>query len=198
MRPANPGVKRNRDKSEEDSVSRRRLLRSAGATAVGAVATGIFLRNASDATATEPHDYQILRVGTLEGHIVSVTNAWAGPAELSFFTVVNQATSGSVAVIRGESQSPDGIGILGQKLGTASFGGAGVKGVNAKGNGVVGESQGGGTGVVGDGTYGVLGRSSTAGGIGVWGQHFGIGPALVGHNVSSAASAGPGIHAKSE
>ena len=51
---------------------------------------------------------------------------------------------------------------------------------------------------MGDGTYGVLGRSSTAGGIGVWGQHFGIGPALVGHNVSSAASAGPGIHAKSE
>ena len=138
---AKPGVKRNRDKTEDDSVSRRRLLRSAGATAVGAVATGMFLRDASDATATEPHDYQILRVGTLEGHIVSVTNAWTGPAGLSFFTVVNQSTSGSVAVIRGESQSPDGIGILGQKLGTASLGGAGVKGVNANGNGVVGEAK---------------------------------------------------------
>jgi hypothetical protein len=64
------------------------------------------------------------------------------------------------------------------------FGGAGVRGVNEKGDGVVGQGSSTATGVVGDGKFGVLGRSSDNAGFGLWGQHFGTGPAVFGHGVN--------------
>jgi len=65
-------------------------------------------------------------------------------------------------------------------------------GVEGTLDGVHGVSVRGGSGLKGDGKFGVFGLSSTSGGFGVWGQHSGSG-----HGVNGDSSSGAGVHGKS-
>jgi len=148
----------------DESVSRRRLLRTAGTTAAGAIATGFFLRDAPTATATAATHFDEIDVDRLTGHIVEVSNSWVGlAAGKPFFLVTNLATTGSVPAIQGQTNSHDGVGVYG----------AGWNG---------------GTGVSGVGRVGVFGISSEDGWFGIWGRHTGNSPGVAGDSGS-----GPGI-----
>jgi hypothetical protein len=68
-------------------------------------------------------------------------------------------TTGAGAGVKGESNSPDGIGVSG----TGNNGGTGVKG---------------------DGRVGVFASSTTDGWMGIWGRHFGAGYGVAGDSLS--------------
>ena len=87
-------------------------------------------------------------------------------------------------------------GVLGRKVGGTFGVGAGVRGENENGNGVEGVGSAVATGVVGDGKYGVLGRTSDNAGFGVWAQHFGTGAAVAGHEINGIGGVFEGAKAQ--
>jgi len=159
------GPKADARDAEKSSVSRRRLLRTAGSAALGTVATGFFLGKAHETRAAGGNaEFDSVKTGSLETQIVEVSNSWSGSSTESFFKVVNHASSGTVPAIQGESNSPNGVGVSG----------AGWNG---------------GTGISGVGRVGVFGiTGSPDAWIGIWGRHTGNGPGVAGDS-----GGGPGI-----
>ena len=150
--------------SEDESVSRRRVLRTAGSAAVGTIATGLFLGNAQGTRAGGTETFQVVTTGKLNAGIVEVSNSWSGPAGDAFFKVKNNSPDGAVPAIKGETNSPNGVAVEGY-------------GWN------------GGTGLSGVGRVGVFGiTGSQDAWFGVWGRHTGNGPGVAGDS-----GGGPGI-----
>jgi hypothetical protein len=204
---------------ESKSTSRRALL--AGALGgIGALAAGAIGRTQPVAAADGSFDtvwaHQVFADDSSGTGAITATTTSDSSAAVSAYNDGSgwglfASNGGTGPAIQGDAQGSGGTGIRGDgrygvwgetpqagfygvvgRNASTTFGGAGVRGINVAGDGVVGIGNAGGTGVKGQGRVGILGISSEDGWFGVWGQHTGNSPGINGDS-----NTGPGVHGTS-